>query len=168
MSYMYSTWALNNLNQPKPKGFTIVELLIVIVVIAILAAITVVAYNGISNNSKTSSAKAAASAAAKKAGAYHAETGNYPLASTDLTAAGVSSTSYYLTGVTFGTPAATATPSTLIFRKCGTGTPANQAALTSVNTTGVQMVYYDYVNGNSNSFSSIGNVNGTGVTCPTS
>ena len=32
-----------------PRGFTIVELLIVVVVIAILAAITVVAYSGIQN-----------------------------------------------------------------------------------------------------------------------
>lgn len=31
----------------KPRGFTIVELLIVIVIIAILAAITIVSYNGI-------------------------------------------------------------------------------------------------------------------------
>jgi type IV pilus assembly protein PilA len=38
-----------------PKGFTIVELLIVIVVIGILAAITIVAYNGISNRARNSS-----------------------------------------------------------------------------------------------------------------
>jgi prepilin-type N-terminal cleavage/methylation domain-containing protein len=43
----------------KPRGFTIVELLIVIVVIAILAAITMVAYNGIqtrTENTKTAQA----------------------------------------------------------------------------------------------------------------
>lgn len=36
----------------RPKGFTLVELLIVIVVIAILAAISVVAYNGIQTRAK--------------------------------------------------------------------------------------------------------------------
>lgn len=40
-----------------PRGFTIVELLIVIVVIAILAAISVVAYNGIQTRAKISEAK---------------------------------------------------------------------------------------------------------------
>lgn len=43
--------------EPKQKGFTIVELLIVIVVIAILAAITIVAFNGV--NSKARDAKRA-------------------------------------------------------------------------------------------------------------
>lgn len=37
---------MSGIKHARPKGFTIVELLIVIVVIAILAAITVVAYNG--------------------------------------------------------------------------------------------------------------------------
>ena len=38
----------------KPKGFTIVELLIVIVVIAILATISIVAYNGIQQRARAS------------------------------------------------------------------------------------------------------------------
>lgn len=44
-------------SEPRNRGFTIVELLIVIVIIAILAAITIVSYNGIqtrANNSKIS------------------------------------------------------------------------------------------------------------------
>lgn len=38
----------------QPRGFTIVELLIVIVVIAILAAISIVTYNGIQQRAKAS------------------------------------------------------------------------------------------------------------------
>ena len=41
----------------QPKGFTIVELLIVIVVIAILAAITIVAFTGIQQRARDSAAK---------------------------------------------------------------------------------------------------------------
>jgi prepilin-type N-terminal cleavage/methylation domain-containing protein len=40
--------------QKHPRGFTIVELLIVIVVIGILAAITIVAYNGVQVRAKDS------------------------------------------------------------------------------------------------------------------
>lgn len=40
--------------QLNPRGFTIVELLIVVVIIAILAAITIVAYNGITDRAKAS------------------------------------------------------------------------------------------------------------------
>lgn len=45
----------------QPRGFTIVELLIVVVVIAILAAITIVAYNGISNQAKDSATRSTVS-----------------------------------------------------------------------------------------------------------
>lgn len=44
----------------RPRGFTIVELLIVIVVIAVLAAITVVAYGGLQRRAVTQSYAAAA------------------------------------------------------------------------------------------------------------
>ena len=155
------------LNSDTSRGFTIVELLIVIVVIAILAAITIVAYNGIQNRAKTTSAQSAAVNAEKKAEAYNAENNSYPLASTDLTGASPS-TSYQLTGVTFGTPSASASPSTLIFRKCGSGSPATQAAITASNITGVRFVYFDYVNNNTNSYADAGNTTGTGVACPAS
>jgi len=158
---MNASWAL--LEPTRTKGFTIVELLIVIVVIGILAAITIVAYNGFTTSSKTASAKSSASIAAKKAGTYHAETGNYPTASTDLTGA-ASTNSYHLTGVTFGTPAANASPSTLIFRKCGSGTPTTQSAITTPS--GIQMLYFDYGAGNSTSFMSAGVVSGSGIACP--
>ena len=166
---MNSIWALNRPNISTSKGFTIVELLIVIVVIGILAAITVVAYNGISNRSKEAAAESAASSAVKKAGAFQSETGSLPLASTDLTGA-ATTTSYNLNGVAFQATLAAAptAPATLVFRKCGTGAPANQAALIAGNTTGIQMVYWDYGAGSANSGISLGTVSGAGITCPTS
>lgn len=167
---MNSIWATNQHNQPKQKGFTIVELLIVIVVIGILAAITVVAYNGISNRSKTAAAQSAASSVAKKAGAYNAELGNWPTATTDLTGA-ATTTSYNLTGVTFVTTMASKpTPdSAVLFRKCGTGAPANQAALTTANTTGIQFIYWNHGgSGSAATDITVGTVSGAGVTCPTS
>ena len=111
----------------------------------------------------------AASNAAKKAEIYAADgpTGKYPLLATDLTGA-AATTSYQLTGVTFGTPASTADPSVLLFRKCGSGTPATQAAITATNITGVQIVYYNYTDGNSSSSDTAGVTTGTGIACPTS
>lgn len=50
----------------KPRGFTIVELLIVIVVIGILAAITIVAFNGVQERANKANVEAAASQASKK------------------------------------------------------------------------------------------------------
>ena len=62
----------------KPKGFTIVELLIVIVVIAILATITVVAYNGIQNRSKNTAVQSDIKQVQKLIEAYSALNGTYP------------------------------------------------------------------------------------------
>lgn len=151
------------------RGFTIVELLIVVVIIAILAAITIVAYNGIQNRANTSSAQSAANSAIKKIEMYAADgpTGKYPLLSSDLTGA-ASTTTYALTGVTFGTPSATAnTPGTLLFRKCGSGSPANQAAINANNITGVQILYFNYTT-NTTGTNSAGTTSGTGIACPAS
>ena len=68
----------------KNQGFTIVELLIVVVVIAILAAITIVSYAGITARANESAVKLQASNFAKKAEAYNAEVGNYPLTAANL------------------------------------------------------------------------------------
>ncbi len=60
----------------QPRGFTIVELLIVVVVIAILAAITIVAYNGIQRRASESAATSAASQAKKKISVWQVENAN--------------------------------------------------------------------------------------------
>jgi prepilin-type N-terminal cleavage/methylation domain-containing protein len=163
---MNTTWVKQ---QKLTSGFTIVELLIVIVVIGILAAITIVAYNGISNRSKDSAAEAAASNVAKKAAVYQSETGALPLLSSNLTSA-AQTESYYLTGVTFvaSLSAAPTSPSTVVFRKCGSGSPATQAAVTATNLTGLQMVYWDHTAGNANSNVPVGTTSGGTVACPTS
>jgi prepilin-type N-terminal cleavage/methylation domain-containing protein len=147
------------------RGFTIVELLIVIVVIGILAAITIVAYNGVQTKAKTTSAVAAANTAMQKAELYNTDQSRYPLLTTELTGA-ATTTSYYLTGVTFGTPAATAPPNTLSMLKCGSGTPATQSAITAANVTGNRFYYWDYTNGNANSYDTSGVDTGTGIACP--
>lgn len=69
----------------QQKGFTIVELLIVIVVIGILAAITIVAFNGIQNRAKSTKAQGVASEVQKKAEAYNADQGRYPLSESEFT-----------------------------------------------------------------------------------
>lgn len=154
-----------SLKNIKQQGFTIVELLIVIVVIAILAAITIVAYNGVQNRAKTTSAQAAANSAVKKAELYNTENSSYPLDTASLTT-GQSGKTWELTGVTFtGTPVnfsgAPTSPTQLIFRKCGSGSPTTQTAITATNITGVQFGYYDY----GASATAVSNA-GTG-TCPT-
>ena len=97
----------------KSQGFTIVELLIVVVVIAILAAITIISYAGITARANESAIKLQASNFQKKAEAYNAEKGNYPVAVGDLSG---SSNSYYFSDSnvtnTTATPA-TASPDTL-------------------------------------------------------
>jgi prepilin-type N-terminal cleavage/methylation domain-containing protein len=61
----------------QPRGFTIVELLIVIVVIGILAAITIVAYNGIQQRSRIASLQSDLSQVAKKMAIDNITNGTY-------------------------------------------------------------------------------------------
>jgi type II secretion system protein G len=67
-----------NLAVNKPRGFTIVELLIVIVVIAILASISIVAYNGIQQRARDSKRTSEISQIKKVLEFYKADTGSYP------------------------------------------------------------------------------------------
>jgi len=134
--------SLTNLKTMKSeRGFTIVELLIVIVIIGILAAIVIVAYNGITNRAKASKAQTAATTFIKKAEAFNAETGAYPVNFSDL--AGATATkSYYLSGVTLSATAITAAPTnenTINAFTCASGAP---------DTTHIYAVqYWDYSTG---------------------
>ena len=62
----------------KPRGFTIVELLIVIVVIAILAAISVVAYSGIQQRARDSQRENDIKILTKALELYYIDNGKYP------------------------------------------------------------------------------------------
>ncbi len=65
-------------NRMRPKGFTIVELLIVIVVIGILAAIALVSYNGIQTRAENTKTTSAIAAYAKAMMAHSTVNGTYP------------------------------------------------------------------------------------------
>jgi|SRR5690606_5795090 prepilin-type N-terminal cleavage/methylation domain-containing protein len=64
----------------RPKGFTIVELLLVVVVIAILAAISTIAYTSIQQRARLSSVKAATVQLQKSLDLTKAEMEGYPAA----------------------------------------------------------------------------------------
>lgn len=70
---------MSSSQRAQPKGFTIVELLIVIVVIAILAAITIVAYNGIQQRANNAKTTAALSAWIKAMSLYRVDNGHWPI-----------------------------------------------------------------------------------------
>lgn len=62
----------------KPRGFTIVELLIVIVVIGILAAIVIVAFNGIQDRARATQVTSVVNQYNKALAMYLADKGMYP------------------------------------------------------------------------------------------
>jgi general secretion pathway protein G len=66
-------------------GFTLIELLIVIIVLAILAAIVVFAVGTTGKNAVAASCRADAKSVETATEAYHAQTGVFPAAVTNLT-----------------------------------------------------------------------------------
>lgn len=76
-------------NNRKPRGFTIVELLIVIVVLGILAAITIVAYSGIQQRARDSQRQNDMSELTKVLELYYTDNGRYPPTSASCNAAGL-------------------------------------------------------------------------------
>lgn len=141
----------NTLTHKNHRGFTIVELLIVIVVVAILASITIVSFSDVSTKGKDSAAEAAVTAFKKKADLYAKDgpTGTYPVAATDLTSDSVKS--YYISDytITYVTTDASRTvnsangTTTLNIRKCS-GSLTSQAAITTTNITGLQIISWNF------------------------
>lgn len=159
----------------KNQGFTIVELLIVVVVIAILAAITIVSYNGITNRANKSSAVTSASTFQKKAELYAGDDtiNRYPVTAAEISAD--SSKPWYMdsTNVTYaastGSLSASNGKNTVVVRKCAAGTPANQAAITSSNVTGLQIYYFDFdTSAVTTTPKTVGINTSSATTCPTS
>jgi prepilin-type N-terminal cleavage/methylation domain-containing protein len=155
----------------RQQGFTIIELLVVIVVIGILAAITIVSYNGITTRANTAAAQSAAQSVVQKVETYNAERGTYPYATSDFTAD--PSAPYYVpSSITYTlTTTQPTSPNVLKYTKCGSGSPANQAAISSGNNniTGVRIYYWKYDGTpNADSYYTAGIDTGSGIACPSS
>lgn len=77
---------MNRYRALPPKGFTIVELLIVIVVIGVLAAIVIVAYNGIQESARRNVKISDMKSVQRLVEAYNAQNGAYPATTNKLKA----------------------------------------------------------------------------------
>ena len=83
---------MNSKRHTNPRGFTIVELLIVIVVIAILAAISFVAYGNIRNRANSSVTKMDLANLETKLKTYQIENNRFPESIEEMQASGFGAT----------------------------------------------------------------------------
>ncbi|MEO6109728.1 MAG: prepilin-type N-terminal cleavage/methylation domain-containing protein [Candidatus Saccharimonadales bacterium] len=154
----------------RPRGFTIVELLVVIVVIGILSSVTIISYASVTTRTNTAKAVSAAQSVVQKITVYASETSTYPYSTNDLSAD--STKSYYLNSTDFSFTLNTNqpnSPSTLRYVKCGTTPNMSQTDITPVNQnlTGVRIYYWTYDGSpNANSYKVAGVDTGTGIVCP--
>jgi type IV pilus assembly protein PilE len=131
------------LSVPSPKGFTLIELMVVVVITAILAAIAIPGYTSQIRKSRRTEARNALLDAAAREERFYATNNYYSVAGTDLgygaalpMAVG---NSYYQLSVG-GTCAANAHCTDYIFTATAISTQAKDAACTALtlNSVGVQ------------------------------
>jgi prepilin-type N-terminal cleavage/methylation domain-containing protein len=80
------------IKERREEGFTLIELLIAIVVVGILTAVVIVGIGGLTDNGKSSACAASRDAAKTAAAVHKANTGSWPTAFTDYTAAELDTT----------------------------------------------------------------------------
>jgi prepilin-type N-terminal cleavage/methylation domain-containing protein len=78
---------MNNQQQQRDRGFTLVEILIAIVVVGILAAVVVVGISSLTSKGNTTACTASRDAAIAGTTVHYTNTGAYPAKLSDMTGA---------------------------------------------------------------------------------
>lgn len=84
----------------REEGFTLIELLIAIVVVGILTAVVIVGIGGLTDNGKGAACSASRDAARAASAVHKSNTGTWPAAFTDFTAAELDTTDVTVTAAT--------------------------------------------------------------------